>query len=110
MFIPMLNPDGAEAVTRFNAQGIDINRDWRRLGHAGGAGPAAGGRNAEAGVRLQPAQSKRPHERRSPAAAGRRLRLGTAARRDAHGIALDAIGQANVHVLRRGGAAVTPKA
>jgi hypothetical protein len=31
MFIPMLNPDGAEAVTRFNAQGIDINRDWRRL-------------------------------------------------------------------------------
>ena len=31
MFIPMLNPDGAEAVIRFNAQGIDINRDWRRL-------------------------------------------------------------------------------
>jgi hypothetical protein len=31
MFIPMLNPDGAEAVMRFNAQGIDINRDWRRL-------------------------------------------------------------------------------
>src|SRR4029079_14590962 len=31
LFIPMLNPDGAEAVTRFNAQGIDINRDWRRL-------------------------------------------------------------------------------
>lgn len=31
MFIPMLNPDGAEAVRRFNAQGIDINRDWRRL-------------------------------------------------------------------------------
>ncbi len=30
-FIPMLNPDGAEAVTRFNAQGIDINRDARRL-------------------------------------------------------------------------------
>ena len=30
MFIPMLNPDGAEAVIRFNAQGIDINRDWRR--------------------------------------------------------------------------------
>ena len=26
----MLNPDGAEAVQRFNAQGIDINRDWRR--------------------------------------------------------------------------------
>jgi hypothetical protein len=31
MFIPMLNPDGAEAVIRYNAQGIDINRDWRRL-------------------------------------------------------------------------------
>jgi hypothetical protein len=31
MFIPMLNPDGAEAVSRYNAQGIDINRDWRRL-------------------------------------------------------------------------------
>jgi hypothetical protein len=30
MYIPMLNPDGAEAVQRFNAQGIDINRDWRR--------------------------------------------------------------------------------
>jgi hypothetical protein len=29
--IPMLNPDGAEAVRRFNAQGIDINRDARRL-------------------------------------------------------------------------------
>ncbi len=26
-FIPMLNPDGAEAVKRYNAQGIDINRD-----------------------------------------------------------------------------------
>jgi hypothetical protein len=31
MFIPMLNPDGAEAGIRYNAQGIDINRDWRRL-------------------------------------------------------------------------------
>ena len=30
-FIAMLNPDGAEAVMRFNAQGIDINRDARRL-------------------------------------------------------------------------------
>ncbi len=27
----MLNPDGAEAVMRYNAQGIDINRDARRL-------------------------------------------------------------------------------
>jgi hypothetical protein len=26
----MLNPDGAERYQRFNAQGIDINRDWRR--------------------------------------------------------------------------------
>ncbi len=30
-FIVMLNPDGAEAVERYNAQGIDINRDARRL-------------------------------------------------------------------------------
>jgi Zinc carboxypeptidase len=29
--IPMLNPDGAERVSRFNAQGIDVNRDARRL-------------------------------------------------------------------------------
>jgi hypothetical protein len=29
--IPMLNPDGAEAVTRYNAQHIDINRDALRL-------------------------------------------------------------------------------
>jgi hypothetical protein len=30
LYIPMLNPDGAEVVQRFNAQGIDVNRDWRR--------------------------------------------------------------------------------
>jgi hypothetical protein len=30
-FIPMLNPDGAERFTRRNVQGIDINRDARRL-------------------------------------------------------------------------------
>lgn len=29
--IPMLNPDGAAAVLRFNAQHIDINRDSQRL-------------------------------------------------------------------------------
>ena len=29
--VPMLNPDGAEAFTRRNAQSIDINRDARRL-------------------------------------------------------------------------------
>ena len=29
--IPMLNPDGAERCIRFNAQGIDINRDGREL-------------------------------------------------------------------------------
>ncbi|MEM8678498.1 MAG: M14 family zinc carboxypeptidase [Planctomycetota bacterium] len=29
--VPMLNPDGAERGTRQNAQGIDINRDARRL-------------------------------------------------------------------------------
>jgi hypothetical protein len=30
LIIPMLNPDGAERYQRFNAQGIDVNRDWRR--------------------------------------------------------------------------------
>jgi hypothetical protein len=30
-FIPMLNPDGAEVWRRENAQGIDVNRDARRL-------------------------------------------------------------------------------
>ena len=29
--VPILNPDGAEVFTRENAQGIDINRDARRL-------------------------------------------------------------------------------
>ncbi len=29
--IPLLNPDGAERVSRFNAQGIDVNRDALRL-------------------------------------------------------------------------------
>jgi predicted deacylase len=29
--IPLLNPDGAERVIRFNAQGIDVNRDALRL-------------------------------------------------------------------------------
>jgi predicted deacylase len=29
--IPLLNPDGAERVSRFNAQDIDVNRDARRL-------------------------------------------------------------------------------
>jgi hypothetical protein len=30
LYIPMLNPDGAEIPIRHNAQGIDVNRDWRR--------------------------------------------------------------------------------
>lgn len=30
-FVPMLNPDGAELFQRENAQGIDLNRDARRL-------------------------------------------------------------------------------
>ena len=31
LFIPMLNPDGAERFQRHNAQGIDVNRDARNL-------------------------------------------------------------------------------
>ena len=31
LMIPMLNPDGAEVYERYNAQGIDINRDALRL-------------------------------------------------------------------------------
>ncbi|MEJ2184304.1 MAG: DUF2817 domain-containing protein [Gemmatimonadota bacterium] len=31
LFVPMLNPDGAERFQRRNAQGIDINRDARSL-------------------------------------------------------------------------------
>lgn len=31
LMIPMLNPDGSEVYGRYNAQGIDINRDARRL-------------------------------------------------------------------------------
>ncbi len=30
VMIPMLNPDGAERFSRYNAQGIDINRDFHR--------------------------------------------------------------------------------
>lgn len=30
-FVPMLNPDGAERFQRYNAAGIDVNRDARRL-------------------------------------------------------------------------------
>lgn len=30
-FVPMLNPDGAQVFKRENAQGIDVNRDARRL-------------------------------------------------------------------------------
>lgn len=31
MIIPMINPDGAEQQTRYNAQGIDLNRDAKAL-------------------------------------------------------------------------------
>ncbi|MFZ2323037.1 MAG: M14 family zinc carboxypeptidase [Ignavibacteriaceae bacterium] len=31
IFVPMLNPDGAERIVRQNAAGIDLNRDARRL-------------------------------------------------------------------------------
>ena len=31
MVIPMINPDGAQLQTRFNAQGIDLNRDAKAL-------------------------------------------------------------------------------
>lgn len=31
VFVPMLNPDGAERITRQNAVGIDLNRDAARL-------------------------------------------------------------------------------
>ena len=50
-FIPMLNPDGAEAVMRFNAQGIDINRDARRLATPEGRALRRAVETGEAGVR-----------------------------------------------------------
>ena len=90
MFIPMLNPDGAEAVIAVQRSG---HRHQPRLAPPGDAGrtrAAAGRENAEAAVRVQPAQSKRPHDRRPPAAAGRRFGAGAAARRDSQGIAVDA--------------------
>lgn len=31
VIIPMANPDGAEAGTRRNAHGVDINRNWQKL-------------------------------------------------------------------------------
>ena len=31
MIIPMVNPDGAQLQTRFNAQGVDLNRDAKAL-------------------------------------------------------------------------------
>src|SRR5690606_14980730 len=31
VFVPMLNPDGAERFQRQNAAGVDVNRDARRL-------------------------------------------------------------------------------
>jgi len=31
VIIPMANPDGAEADTRRNAHGVDLNRNWQRL-------------------------------------------------------------------------------
>ncbi|HKJ92829.1 MAG TPA: M14 family zinc carboxypeptidase, partial [Longimicrobiales bacterium] len=31
LFVPMLNPDGAQRFQRWNAQGVDINRDARSL-------------------------------------------------------------------------------
>ena len=47
MMIPMLNPDGAEAVMRYNAQGIDINRDARRKATHAMIGAATVGERAD---------------------------------------------------------------
>ena len=54
--VPMLNPDGAEAFTRRNAQGIDINRDARRLQTPEGRILEGAARPAEPEDRVQPAQ------------------------------------------------------
>ena len=72
MFIPMLNPDGAEVgAMRYNAQG---NRHQSRLAPAGDARrsrTSSGGQNIEAAIRIQSAQPKCPDERWASAAAGR---------------------------------------
>lgn len=37
--IPMVNPDGVEADSRYNAHGVDLNRNYGYMWENGGAGP-----------------------------------------------------------------------
>src|SRR5690606_4664290 len=37
VFVPIVNPDGYESRSRYNAKGVDLNRDWDvpSVGHTG---------------------------------------------------------------------------
>ena len=79
-FIPMLNPDGAEAVKRYNAQGIDINRDARRLSTPEGRALRKAVETIKPEFGIQPAQSACSNKRGPSAETGRGFCLGPCSR------------------------------